>query len=587
MASRQFLKILQSARHGDVSAQQNLASAYLTGAFNTPIQPANSLVWLEKAYFSITNQSITASSSDPAFNGGEVDLFSSASPLNPIFSQLTSIPLVTAFGSPAFAFGWNTLWKLASSGLPLSETPSSVDPSALSELSHQARWQLIQFLLAPEHVELQARLSDWISACDPASLDSVPAADLPALHAVCKSYLVSLAETDNPFTQSAKELLLRLQPKDETLSGLWSQWLSTGKQTYLLEAAEMGLTVAKLTLGLQLAQLDESVSSAVSASAPSAPSTPSALAISPAPSNSTSSASVSPTDLSASNDAQRSRSNASLKKAVYWLELAAKDGDRDAWFALGEIYRRPQFSGYNAAESDRCFDRAADLGHAQAQFRKGANLWRKREKVAEKVKGLQASYWVWQAQQQGVDEAGVLLSKILESCPKPSLNHWHDLALRAEQAINRHAEYKIEHEWLLLCHRLVIANQFNFSKAELLLADIDQLQHEHCIVVDIRWELPKILPRLIQIETIGQRRALLAAGKVFTSSKGEENNSSVKSIAGLSASNASADELEMMESREREGNLRQRRYRFDKVTQWLVSTFALPINISTKQKVAA
>jgi uncharacterized protein len=51
-----ILKILQSARFGDVSAQQSLASAYLTGAFKTPIQPANSLVWLEKSYLSITNQ---------------------------------------------------------------------------------------------------------------------------------------------------------------------------------------------------------------------------------------------------------------------------------------------------------------------------------------------------------------------------------------------------------------------------------------------------------------------------------------------------------------------------------------------------
>ena len=56
MASREFLKILQSARMGDVSAQQNLASAYLTGAFKTPIQPANALIWLEKSYFSIQNQ---------------------------------------------------------------------------------------------------------------------------------------------------------------------------------------------------------------------------------------------------------------------------------------------------------------------------------------------------------------------------------------------------------------------------------------------------------------------------------------------------------------------------------------------------
>jgi hypothetical protein len=287
----------------------------------------------------------------------------------------------------------------------------------------------------------------------------------------------------------------------------------------------------------------------------------------------------------ASSDAaeiNQGRSNASLKKAVYWLELAAKDGDRDAWFALGEIYRRPQFSGYSATESDRCFDRAADLGHAQAQFRKGANLWRKREKLDEKVKGLQASYWVWQAQQQGVHEAKDLLAKILESCPKPAANDWHDLALLAEQAINRHAEYKIEYEWLLLCHRLVVANQFHFSKAELLLADIAQLQHEHCVVVDIRWELPKILPRLIQIETIGQRRALLAAGKVFTGNTSSELGATSSSRDSITRD--IADEDELIDSRVREGNLRQRRYRFDKVSQWLLSTFAAEAKMPARQK---
>jgi TPR repeat protein len=548
MASREFLKILQSARFGDVSAQQNLASAYLTGAFNTPIQPANSLVWLEKSYLSITNQLLVDRSSDDVCDLG----FSDA--LTPIFSLLSTIPLANTVGSPAFPFGWKLFWKLAVAVPPSAsaDTPLAAPPP-ISQAVLNARWRLIQCLLSPEYADEQARLRDWLASADVVEMDFIPGSDLPSLQLACKSYLQSLAETENSFTQAAKELLLRLQPKDETLSGLWSQWLASGKQDHLLEAAEMGLTIARLTLGLQLAQLD-----GLSGFAPSSAAS------------------------SDTAEVDQGRSNASLKKAVYWLELAAKDGDRDAWFALGEIYRRPQFSGYSAAESDHCFDRAADLGHAQAQFRKGANLWRKREKLDEKVKGLQASYWVWQAQQQGVHEAKDLLAKILEACPKPAANDWHDLALLAEQAINRHAEYKIEYEWLLLCHRLVVANQFHFSKAELLLADIAQLQHEHCVVVDIRWELPKILPRLIQIETIGQRRALLAAGKVFTGNTSSEHGGGSSSRDSITRD--AADEDELIDSRAREGNLRQRRYRFDKVTQWLLSTFAAEAKMPARKK---
>ncbi|QKM63864.1 sel1 repeat family protein [Polynucleobacter tropicus] len=478
MASREFLKILSSARLGDVSAQQKLAQAYLTGAFKTPIQPANALIWLEKSFLSLQTQALE-------------DASSGAQELSNILGQIANIPLVETFNSPAFAFGWESIWQLAQADIG-------------TNVTFAAKWQLVEFLINPKNQETQSQLIDWLKKRISHNPSSQPPhlsnPDLSALQKIAMQFLQELAKEGSPFAQQAKELLTQLQPKNETLSSLWIAWLDEENEEALIKAAELGLTAAKLALGLRLAQLD------------------------------------------GSGDI---KSNASLKKAAHWLELAAKDGDRDAWYALGEIYRRPQFSGYNAQESDRCFDRAADLGHAQAQFRKGANLWRKREKIAENVRGLQASYWIWQAHQQGIPEAKELLGKILVSCPHPKKNDWHDLAQYADQAINHHAEHKLDEDWLLLCHRIVIANQFNFSKAELLLCEVGQLQHEHCVVVDVRWELPKILPRLIQIETIQQRRALLAAGKIFAG-------------AALDA----------------EGNLRQRRYRFDQVSNWLANTFS-------------
>lgn len=478
MASREFLKILSSARLGDVSAQQMLASAYLTGAFKTPIQPSNALIWLEKSYFSLTNQEFEKNSSS------NTQIFN-------LLSQVATINLSETVNSPAFEFGWNSFWSMAETG-------------SNPETQNASKWQLANLLINPINEEIQSQLVDWLKKKALSTpLEKIAALDFSGLQKLAKVYLQELADGNSTFASSAKELLIKLQPKNEALSSLWKVWLDEKNEEALTRAAELGLTIAKLTLGLRLAQLDGRV------------------------------------------EAVETKSNASLKKAAHWLELAAKDGDRDAWYALGEIYRRPQFSGYNANESDRCFDRAADLGHAQAQLRKGANLWRKREKSDEKVRGLQASYWVWQAQQQGISEAKDLLAKILESCPNPKKNEWFELAQYAEQALNHHAEHKLDEDWLLLCHRIIIANQFNFSKAELLLCEVGQLQHEHCVVVDIRWELPKILPRLIEIETIQQRRALLAAGKAF---------------AGT--------EMDL------EGNLRQRRYRFDRVTDWLTTTFA-------------
>ena len=146
MASREFLKILQSARMGDVSAQQNLASAYLTGAFKTPIQPANALIWLEKSFLSIQNQALSQS------NANEVSI-GSIDKLNPgvlqILEQISAVPLEFVLNSPAFAFGWESFWKLSQLHIPQSDA---------------AKWQLAQLLLDPEKKELQAVLEAWLSS---------------------------------------------------------------------------------------------------------------------------------------------------------------------------------------------------------------------------------------------------------------------------------------------------------------------------------------------------------------------------------------------------------------------------------------
>ncbi len=471
MASREFLKILSSARLGDVFAQQELASAYLTGSFKTPIQPGNALIWLEKCYLSLKNQSLEKKSSEV----GEV---------SKLYEQITQIPLSEILQSPSFGFAWDIFWELSHANRA------------------SAKWQLANLLINPSNEALQGQVQQWLKTKNTlASNNKVSALNFEELQELARQYLQELADSESAFTHLAKELLIKLQPKNQTLSSLWDSWLEENNEEALYRSAELGLTIAKLTLGLRLARIDQ---------------------------------------VDQAEKIEGGKSNASLKKAAHWLELAAKDGDRDAWFALGEIYRRPQFSGYSAAESDRCFDRAADLGHPQAQFRKGANLWRKREKIEEPVRGLQASYWIWQAQQQGVAEATELLQKFIESVPNPKRNDWYELALLADHALNHHAEHKLDEEWILMCHRIIIANQFQMSKAELLLCEVSQLQHEHCVVVDIRWELPKILPRLIQIETISQRRSLLAAGKAFSGT-----------------------------ALDQEGNLRQRRYRFDRVTAWL------------------
>ena len=140
---------------------------------------------------------------------------------------------------------------------------------------------------------------------------------------------------------------------------------------------------------------------------------------------------------------------------------------------------------------------------------------------------------------------------MLDRAADPEENLWRDLALLAAKALGKGAQIRLPGEWVPLCHRIVVGNQFSLTKAEMLLVDIPRMQHEHCVVVDIREQLPKAHPRLIQIDTLEQRKSLLLASKVFSS-----DSEATTRISLLD-----------------EGNLRQRRYRFEKLSDWLVKNF--------------
>ena len=109
MASREFLKILSSARLGDVSAQQKLAEAYLTGAFKTPIQPANALIWLEKSYLLIQNQSSEGvHSNNPGTLGISEQLANI--PLSQTFRLTASFSRFRVLGHCLLPSRWLTRW---------------------------------------------------------------------------------------------------------------------------------------------------------------------------------------------------------------------------------------------------------------------------------------------------------------------------------------------------------------------------------------------------------------------------------------------------------------------------------------------
>jgi uncharacterized protein len=536
MASREFLKIMKSARSGDALAQQKIGHIYMLGDDGVPKNTQNALLWLEKASVSVgfneeifnfvadhLELTINLSSSQAPFawrclllaaNTGHTRarwlMAQAIAQFSPQTNQISETPITAlAFAQMSEknwsdAGGLESFRTLAHRYLEELADLSSFDEQAsakklLAQCLQDGRLGTLDIERSKKIIASLATQSNDLGLSSLLSLgfsfsQGVDASLVPAL----KMHLPSLL--------SSKKKL------QDHLPIYWAAWQQLQNAEALEIAAELGHVPAQLAIGLRLAKLDTTVDELIS----------------------------NDKNDSTTNEAKTNSGNARLKRAVYWLKLAANHGEREAWYALGLINRMPQYSGYSAEDSDAYFDKAADLGHPQAQFRKGAALWRKRAQLSEPVEGLQASYWVWHATQQGVAEAQELLSKIMESHPEPKKNDWHQLASAVIQAMGENS-HRFTGEILLMCHRVIVANQLNLSKAELLLADIAAIQHEHGAVVDIRTELPRSTPRLILIETLEQRKALMMASKAF---------------ANAELSN-SLDE----------GNLRQRRYRLEKLME--------------------
>ena len=541
MASRKFLKIMKLARSGDALAQQKIGHIYMLGDAGVPKNSPNALLWLEKASVSIgfneeifnfvadhLELTVNLSSSQAPFawkclllaaNAGHTRarwlIAQATSQFAPQTNQISETP-ITAL---AFAQMSEKNWSDAG-GLESFRSMAHRYLEELADLSSFSEQASAKKLLA------QCLQDGRLGTLDVDRSKKIIASLATQSNDLGLSSLLSLGfsfsqEVDASLVPALKmhlpSLLNNKKKQQEHLPIYWAAWQQLQNVDALEIAAELGHAPAQLALGLRLAKLDTSADEVINAEKEK-----------------------NKAGVETDTESKTNSGNARLKRAVYWLKLAANHGEREAWYALGLINRMPQYSGYSAEDSDLFFDKAADLGHPQAQYRKGAALWRKRAQLTEEVEGLQASYWVWHASQQGVTEAQELLSKIMESHADSKKNDWHTLANAVTQAMTDNS-HRFTGEILLMCHRVIVANQLNLSKAELLLADVAAIQHEHGAVVDIREELPRSTPRIILIETLEQRKALMMASKAF---------------ANAELSN-SLDE----------GNLRQRRYRLEKLME--------------------
>lgn len=213
-----------------------------------------------------------------------------------------------------------------------------------------------------------------------------------------------------------------------------------------------------------------------------------------------------------------------FKRAVRWLTLAGEQGLAEAWFALSRIYLKPEFSHRSVAEAQAYLERAAVMGHGDAQRECGLYAWRKRRNEADG--DVRALYWLQLAAAQPCAQAQALLARIAPPVVVPAPD---PAAMAGQQERQEQQERALQdgndgEAWLaafdaatlaqmavdqpLLAARLALAAAFGLSRAEALLLDVAAADRGHCLVVDIRASYGRSKRRLVLLRTAQERQLL-------------------------------------------------------------------------------
>lgn len=195
--------------------------------------------------------------------------------------------------------------------------------------------------------------------------------------------------------------------------------------------------------------------------------------------------------------------SANYKKAIRWLTLAGEQGMAAAWYVLSRIYLKPEFSQRNLADVQHYLERAAEMGHVEAQVECGVGAWRNRRD--DPGNDVRALYWLQKAATQGAQQARTLLDKVAD---RPLAAEW---AMRARAQLSR--EQINAHPFLAA--RIELAALFGLTRPEALLIDLKQADCGHCLMVDIRSQYARSKRRLILVETGEQRGTLNRIGRLF------------------------------------------------------------------------